>query len=96
MSLKSRIEGWFYGMGQCIIGGAAAAGSAWMGLSMAKSVGMDVPVLNWKSLGMILLTSSLSNLFFFLKQSPLPPKSDGDTVIINKSDIEKTNEKTNP
>lgn len=76
-------------MGQCVIGGAAAAGTTWMGLALGKSVGLDVPTLNWKALGVVLLTSSLTNLFFYLKQSPLPKESDGDTAIVTKSDVTK-------
>lgn len=91
MSTKTRVESWLYGMGKCVIGGAAATGSAWMGLAMAGSVGLEVPHLNFKSLGIILATSSLSNLFFYLKQSPLPPPSDGGTEILIKSQNEKAN-----
>lgn len=92
MSTKTRIETWAYGLGKCVIGGAAATGSAWMGLAMAKSVGLEVPTLNFKALGMILITSSLSNLFFYLKQSPLPEMSDGQTEMFTKSDV-KTGDK---
>lgn len=63
---------WFYKLGQCVIGGVAATGSAWLGLAVGDSIGLEMPVLNWKALGVILAVSTLSNLFFFLKQSPLP------------------------
>ena len=63
---------WLYALMNTVIGGAATAGSAWLGMSGAKAAGMDVPVLNWKSLGIILTSGALTNLFFYLKQSPLP------------------------
>ncbi len=93
MSAKTRTEAWLYGMGVAVISGAASTGSAWMGLAMAKSVGIEVPTLNWKSLGMILLTSTVSNFFLYLKQSPLPRMGDGNTDIITKAQVQ-TNEKT--
>ena len=55
------------------IGGAATAGSAWLGMAGAKAAGLDVPSLNFKALGVILVSGALSSLFFYLKQSPLPP-----------------------
>jgi hypothetical protein len=50
-----------------------------MGLAMGKAVGLDLPTLNWKALGVMLLTSGLTSLFLYLKQSPLPPPSTGNT-----------------
>jgi len=70
--LQLNWEGWFYGLMNGIIGGAATGGSAWVGMATAKSAGVDVPTLNWKALGVICVSGALTNLFFYLKQSPLP------------------------
>lgn len=95
MSAKSRTEAWLYGMCVAVVGGVASTGSAWMGLAMAKSVGLEVPNLNWKALGMLLLTSTVSNLFMYLKQSPLPSLSDGSTDFIARAQVQpQSNEKT--
>ena len=74
---------WIYNLCKCVIGGAAATGSTWMGIAMGDSIGLDMPQLNWKGLLLVLLASTLSNLFFFLKQSPLPKwKAKIPTVIV--------------
>jgi hypothetical protein len=64
---------WLYSLGASVIGGVAQAGAAWMGMVGAEQLGVtELPSLNLKSLGVILLANLLINLFLFLKQSPLP------------------------
>ena len=70
-------------MGQAAIGGVAATGSAYLGTLIGNQIDVDVPVLQWQSLGFVLLASAITNLFFFLKQSPLPAEA-GNTDIITK------------
>ena len=65
---------WLRGLVGGFIGGAATAGGAWVGMSAAHSAGADVPLLNIKALGIILLSGGLSSTFAYLKQSPLPPE----------------------
>lgn len=65
-------------MGGCLGGGAGSL-SAWMGMTAAKSVGIDVPVLNFKAMGVIFLSGVLTHAVAFLAKSPLPPLSNGDT-----------------
>jgi hypothetical protein len=68
---------WLYSLGKAVIGGMAAAGAAWCGTAIGHAISpQDVPVMNWSSLGFVILTSSITNLFFFLKQSPLPKDLD--------------------
>jgi hypothetical protein len=67
-------KNWSYGLFGGAIGGAATTGSAWVGMTAAKAVGMDVPSLNWKAMGVILLSGALTNTFMYLKQSPLPTR----------------------
>jgi hypothetical protein len=76
--MKTRIQqldfrGWIYSLGASVIGGTATSASAWLGIAAAKSAGVDVPDLNLKALGIILLSGALTNLFAFLAKSPLPP-----------------------
>jgi hypothetical protein len=71
--MKLKWGDWFYHAGQSVIGGAAAAGSAWLGTSVGHAVSSSIPVLDWRAMGFVLLSSACTNLFFFLKQSPLPP-----------------------
>jgi hypothetical protein len=68
---------WLYSLGKAVIGGVASAGAAWCGTALGHSIAPGtVPVMNWSSLGFVVLTSTVSNLFFFLKQSPLPKDLD--------------------
>lgn len=72
--MKKPVRKWWHGFLGGVIGGAATAGSAWLGMAGAHSVGLDVPVLNWKALGIILASGALTSAFAYLKQSPLPPE----------------------
>jgi hypothetical protein len=64
---------WFYSLGVAVIAGVSQSGLAWLGMAGANAAGVDVPQLNFKALGIMLAVACLSNLFTFLKQSPLPP-----------------------
>jgi deoxyxylulose-5-phosphate synthase len=75
---------WLSGIAAAIIGGGATAGMAWMGMGAAKVSGLDIPVLNWKALGIIMLTGSLTNLLAYLKQSPIPVKT--TTITLTKEE----------
>jgi hypothetical protein len=72
MNRLSSWDTWLHGLFGGAIGGAASAGSAWLGMAAAKAGGADVPTLNLKALGIILGTSALTSAFLYLKQSPLP------------------------
>lgn len=71
-------RGWLHGLIAAIVGGAASAGFTFLSMNAAHSAGADVPVLNFKALGIILLSSGLVNAFAYLKQSPLPPEDSTD------------------
>ena len=73
--MKLKWDKWFYGMGQAVIGGAAASASSYIGTLIGNQISKDIPVMNWQSLGFVLLSASATNLFFFLKQSPMPAES---------------------
>jgi len=91
--MKLNWEAWVYGLFNGTIGGAATAGSAWLGMSGAKAAGVDVPLLNWKALGVIMLSGALTNAFFYLKQSPLPAL-ETITVRTTETTLETTAVKT--
>lgn len=63
---------WLNGLIAAVIGGAATAGGSWLAINAAGAAGAAVPALNWKALGIILLVGSATNLFAYLKQSPIP------------------------
>lgn len=82
--MKLKWDKWFYTLGQTVIGGAASAGAAWLGTVIGNQVDASLQPMNLKQLGVVLATSTALHLFFFLKQSPLPPEVTGNTDIINK------------
>lgn len=84
--MKITIKRWFHGLFGGVIGGAATAGTSWLAMAGAKSAGMDVPELNWKALGVILVSGAVTSALAYLKQSPLPPVN-GDTTHIRKSTL---------
>ena len=70
---------WLYSLIAAFIGGGASALTADQGLSLAKRMGADVPVLNLKALGIVFLSSAIYSTALYLKQSPLPPLATGAT-----------------
>lgn len=67
---------WLYSLGVAVIAGTSSAVVTWLGMAGASAAGVDVPPLNFKALGIILISSCVFNLFTFLKQSPLPKPED--------------------
>lgn len=63
---------WLYTLFKTLIGGVAGAGSAWLGTVVGGQIDSDIHALDLRQMGFVLLSSTLLNLFFFLKQSPLP------------------------
>lgn len=63
---------WTYTLAKTVIGGAAGTGAAWLGTLIGNQVDANIHVLQLNQLWSVLLSSVLLNLFFFLKQSPLP------------------------
>lgn len=82
--MKLKWDKWFYALGQTTIGGAAATVSAWLGTLVGNQIDKSIPALDWRQLGFILAGAVVTNLFFFLKQSPLPAEVTGNTDIITK------------
>lgn len=82
--MKLKWDRWLYALGQTVIGGVASSGAAWLGMLVGNQIDKTVEPLNVKELGIVLATSTALHLFFFLKQSPLPPEVTGNTDIINK------------
>jgi hypothetical protein len=76
---------WFYTLLKTVIGGVAATGSTWLGTLVGNQFSADIRVLELNQLWSVLLSSTLLNLFFYLKQSPLPEDTDkGSPGIADK------------
>lgn len=69
----NKTETWLYGLLGGVIGGGATSVTTWLGMAGAKAVGLDVPALNFKAVGVIFVSGAMVNAFSYLKQSPLPP-----------------------
>lgn len=70
--MNNKIAKWAYGLlGGCVGGGASTA-SAWLGMVGAKAVGIEVPTLNLKALGIMFLSGMITSGLMYLKQSPVP------------------------
>lgn len=80
---------WLHGLLSGIIGGAATAGSAWLGTLIAHSAGADIPLLNFKHLGIIVLSGGISSALAYLTKSPLPALESRDTETITKDQVTK-------
>jgi len=70
--MKLNWSQWAYGMWKSVVGGVAATGAAYLGTLVGNQVIKDIPVLSWKSLGFVIVFSSISNLFFYLQKAPAP------------------------
>lgn len=80
--MKLNWSHWIYTLLKTVIGGVAGAGSAWLGTLVGSQINSDIHALDMRQMGFVLLSSTLLNLFFFLKQSPLP--DDSDEALIRK------------
>lgn len=74
--LKLDWKHWIYALVKTIIGGVASSGGAWMATLVGNQADSSIAVLKINQLWAVLLSSTLLNLFFFLKSSPLPDDTD--------------------
>lgn len=81
------MDTWLKGLIAAVIGGMATAGGSWMTINAAGAAGAAVPTLNWKSLGIILVVGSITNLFAYLKQSPIPTFTETQTITVTKETV---------
>lgn len=68
---------WWYFLGASFITGIATGLASWGGLAGAKSLGVDVPELNWKAIGIIALSGGISGAIAYVQKSPIPDPFDG-------------------
>jgi hypothetical protein len=82
--MRVKTEQWLRALAAAVITGAASSGSAFVGIAVAAAVGVNVQRLDLKQLGVMCLTGGLVGMFAYLKQSPVPPESTGDTEMTKK------------
>ena len=73
--MKEKTRLWLHSLGAATITGGANAAIASLGIVGADAIGVKVPELDIKQLGIIALSGAIVGLLAYLKQSPLPPES---------------------
>lgn len=77
IKLKS-FEFWLYGLISAIIGGSTTA--------IAAKIVLPNSIIDFNDMWKLALTSGFVNAVFYLKQSPLPKLSTGETEILTQKD----------
>ena len=70
---------WLKALVAAIVTGASSSGLAALGIATANGLGATVPQLDWKQLGIMLLSGGLVGALAYLKQSPVPPPDETET-----------------
>ena len=84
LTLPTSVSQWLTGLIGGVVGGAATAGQAWIVTSAAHGLGIDIPVLNFKALGIIMLSGATTSVLAFLAKSPIPVTIQQTTVTVKK------------
>jgi hypothetical protein len=79
--MKLNWSHWFYTLTKTVIGGVAAAGSAWLGTLVGSQMTAEIKPLDWKQFGIVIMASAALNLFFFLAKSPLPEDEEAPPAV---------------
>ena len=86
MLVNLRTQIWFKSLVAALVTGASSTGLSALGIATANGLGAEVPKLDWKQLGVMMLSGAIVGTLAFLKTSPVPPSSTGNTEIIKKTD----------
>lgn len=70
------LETWLRGLVAAFLSGASTALLSAIGVSGAQELGVNIPRLTFKQMGVIALVGGLVGLAAYLKQSPIPPDPD--------------------
>lgn len=80
MNLKTKL--WFKSLIAALVTGSSSSGLAALGIATANGMGANVPQVDWKQFGIMLLSGGIVGTLTYLKQSPVPPDSTGNTDFI--------------
>lgn len=70
-----------------VVGGAATAGTSALSIATARGLGIDVPLLNFKALGIVMLNAGVFSGLAFLAKSPLPSSKVEHTEVTITKDV---------
>lgn len=74
--MKVTIRHWLYGLGSALITGITSSVSSALGIVGAEKIGIDVPTLTFRQMGIIAIFGGIVGAISYLRQSPLPPETD--------------------
>lgn len=80
--MRTKVKLWFHGLFGGAIGGGANAVVSALGVAGASALGYEVKALDLEQVGIVFVSGFIISMFLYLKQSPLPPPSSGDTQLI--------------
>jgi hypothetical protein len=84
--MRHKTKIWIRSLVAAVVTGASSTVLSALGVAAANGLGVSVPRLDLKQLGIMLLSGGMIGLLAYLKQSPMPPHP-GDTDIVNKQDV---------
>ena len=76
---------WLYALLKAVMLGAGSAVAAYVSMPVMTSMGVQMPTLTLRQVGMLVLVSVFTHLAAVLVKSPLPPP-DGSAVEIKAAD----------
>lgn len=79
IQIPRRIEQWIKALWAAIISGMANSFLTAAGIGTANAVGIKIDQLSPRQLMDLTIMGGLVGMFMYLKQSPVPPDSTGDT-----------------
>jgi len=85
--MKIKTQLWFKSLVAALVTGASSSGLAALGIATANGLGVSVPQVDWKQFGIMMLSGAIVGTLTYLKQSPVPPDSTGDTELLTKPTI---------
>lgn len=83
--MTATTKGWIKGIERACISGAATGVGSWVGLITASAVGLAVPTLNFKALGIVMVMGALTNLSSYFQKSPLPDSVETTQVTVTQT-----------
>lgn len=82
--MTTKTKKWLHGLGSAVITGLSTSGLSALGVQGAQAVGVNVASLNLSQMGVIALVGGAIGAMAYLKQSPLPEMTTGDTEQFTK------------
>ena len=95
MRIPKGVSQWFYTLASGCIAGGAGAVVQFFSMAGAKSLGLDVPTLNIKAIGVLFIGGIFSHAAAILAKSPLPPLDfETTTLTITQTQTKPSTETT--